>query len=412
VLLLSALALSDAQAPSLGVTPPQVDLLDAQRGEGYEVQVEVQNQFDTPTEVTLTPLGETGNWTTSDPASGFQVPARTNQAITLTIAVPGDAPNGLHTGFLQLIAEPKEQPTGSGFALRYAVAVVLNVTVGGEAVVKLRWSDAEANDVEQGSMPDVAVLVRNEGNVRATPSATARILAPDGATLLLTGQGELEEAGDAGQLGLRPGQTATVRFRFDGAPLAARSEPYRAELRSTGPGELAERLPFHVVPVGTLGKEGALRFLAHEPWVDPGKPVKVTAVFENTGQALISAAKFTGEVSLDGQLVAVLDTDALVVPAGRSANLSAFFTPAEPGVYAIRGQVTFDGFTSEPNDSLLNVRAQAARTSGQGAGLALPLGAWAVGGLAALALAGSLVAVAAKRRRNRKAPEERRSKRR
>lgn len=145
-LLLAALApLAWAQAPeALGITPPSVELRDppALRGEEYRRTITIQNQFDTATLVTTEPLGPIEGWLRSEPPSGFTVPPRSNQAMNVVVQVPLDAANGDYTGFLRVVAEPKERVDGSGFALRYAVAVVVNVTVSGDEVRRAALTEA------------------------------------------------------------------------------------------------------------------------------------------------------------------------------------------------------------------------------------------------------------------------------
>lgn len=329
----------------------------ALRGEEYRRTITIQNQFDTATLVTTEPLGSIEGWLRSEPPSGFTVPPRSNQAMNVVVQVPLDAANGDYTGFLRVVAEPKERVDGSGFALRYAVAVVVNVTVSGEEVRRAALTEARADCIELGSPAQVFAKLQNTGNVRVRPRVTAQVTNLAGAPVA---QGEAQPE-------VLPAPATEVPI-----PLSASLSlgEYDVRVAATLDGQpLGEHtLRFKVVNVGECGKEGLLRFLQHEPWVEAGFPVKVTAVFENVGKALISKAKFTGEVYLGGKLVAVLSSDELVVPVGRVANLSAFFTPTQPGVHTIVGKVLYDGFETPDSESLLNVQG------GQepGAGLSLP----------------------------------------
>lgn len=393
-MLLAAGLLSPAgaqQPSSLGVTPPQVEVRDAQRGEVYRQAVTVQNQFDSPTTVTYTPAGEVGGWTTATPASGFVVPARSSQAIDVAVRIPADAANGLHTGHLQLVAEPKQQPNGSGFALRYAVAVVLNITVGGVQNVRLVWEDAKAEDVEVGSPAQVSVRVANAGNVRTVARATAQLLDPSG---------QASGAPAAASAEVVPGEALDIPFLFPSA--LARLGSHQVRVTSDPPGAFEKVVGFDVKDVGALGKDGLLRFLEHEPWVDAGLPVKVTAVFENVGTTAIGRAKFSAEVTLDGKLVGVLASEELRAAPGQVLNLSAFFTPALPGTYRVVGKVTYDGIESPPNESQVNVRGAGTGAAGPSLG-GPPL--WLLGVLLAVVLAvGVAVAVRARRKGRRRAP--------
>lgn len=376
-------------AESLGITPPNIEVVGAQRGQAYERSVVVQNQFDSPTVLTLEPLGAVGSWTTTAPGSGHEVPPRSQERLVLTIAVPGDAPNGLHSGFLRVVAEPKGQPQGSGFALRYAVAVVLNVTVGGEALIKLRGLDARAEDVEVGTPPVVYATLANEGNVRAPARATVEVL--DAATSAPVAGAAA--TGDVAEV--RPGQQVEVPMTL---PQALPEGPYLARVRSPDDPAFERIVEFRVVPRGLLGKRGELRALEHEPWVEAGRPLKVACLFANTGSGPISAAKCSGELRLDGRLVAVFTSDALVVPAGQVASLVAYVTPDRPGAHTLVASVTFDGLTSRPNESVLNVQGD---PSGGAAG-GMALGSWPLlAGLALALVGGGLLLAGILRRRKR-----------
>lgn len=342
---------------SLGVTPPSHLIEEAIDGESYRRQVSIQNEFDSPTVVTLNTSGEVGAWTTTDPTSGFEVPPRTHEAVDLTIHVPEDAVNGTYQGKLHVTAEAKDSPDGSGASIRYSVAVLLTVQVGGDPVHDLRFSGGGASDVEEGSPPDVSTTVTNRGNVRDTAEACAVVHPFDGGEQLAQARAETR---------VLPGEQTTLDFDFEEALPQGQ---YRAVIvpgcEDAGePVDLDDEGTFKVVPVGTLGKDGMLRYLEHAPEAKTGQPLEVQAVFDNVGETDIARATATVEVYRDGELVDVLTVEPRVVPYGEEVRLTGYFTPEEPGRYTLHGVVTYDGFETEPRESFLTVQGEGIGDSG------------------------------------------------
>ncbi len=354
----------------LGVTPAEVEIATGQPGEAYRAIVEIQNEFDSETRIELKPTGEVGAWTTTDHADSFTIPARTHERVELTIRIPSGAVNGSYQGQLQVTADPKEQPSGSGASIQYAVAVLLNVTIGGQPVRDLVWGEATAEDVEIGSSPQVSARVLNSGNVRDTARAQATITPLNGSTELATATGELR---------LDPGQEGMLDFPFDHALPEGQ---YQVHLEEDG-GDFEATLSFKVVPPGVLGKDGTLRFISHEPWVAVDRPVEIAGVFENTGTSRIARATFTARILLDGELVGALESQPRVLEAGHLVNLTDVFTPDQPGTYHIEGTVTYDGFQTDQKTSILNVQGDAPGDAGLVRGIAayLLMGLLALAGL-------------------------------
>lgn len=361
VLLVAALAVLpmaasvSAQDESIGVTPAEISIVDAQPGETYLKQITIQNEFDTTTRITLDPMGEVGDWTRTEPVGPFEIPARTHRTIDAYITVPSDAFVGQHEGFLRVIAEAKEEPDESGYGIRWSVAVTLNVTVGGDPIVDLRFVDPQARDVEIGTSPKVSVGVVNEGNTQTTATAKAEILPLEGDEVLATASASVTTI---------PGEQARIAFPFESALPEGQ---YRARITSQPDAVFEETVPFKVVPPGMLGKDGRIRYLDHDPRADVGETVKVVALFENTGNTTISRAKLSLEAWLDGDLVEVLGSEGLVAPAGQTTNLTVYFTPEDPGRYRLVGVVNYDGFETPDNEGVLTVGGAAA--AGQVPGL-------------------------------------------
>lgn len=104
---------------------------------------------------------------------------------------------------------------------------------------------------------------------------------------------------------------------------------------------------------------GSLHFVATPAWAEPGKPVAVDALFENTGNATIADARLTLEVFRDGELVETIESAPHAVDPGQQANLTALFIPEEPGDYELEGTVAYAGSQTDPQSASLEGRSQA-----------------------------------------------------
>lgn len=351
VAVLAAAWPATAQPQSLGVTPGRIGIADAQPAQTYLRSVSLQNQLDSDSTMTVETQGAAAAWVSTQPASGFTVPARTNRDVVLSIAVPADAGPGRYDAVVTFTTEPKADPQGSGQSLRPSVGVTLNFTVGGVARELLAWSDPRAEDAAANGPVTARLHARNDGNVATDARAAGEVLPFQGTDVLARADGTLR---------LDPGEEGDVVLTFPaGLPVGQ----YRVRLSSMQAVAFEGFAEFKVVAAGTA-PDGVLRGVNHEPLGIAGQPVRLDAWFENTGSLTVSQAKWTGEVRQDGRLLAPVASDALTVAPGQHVNLTFYWTPPEPGTYRIHGTVLYDGYLTLPAESILNVVAPPAAASG------------------------------------------------
>lgn len=368
-------------AESLGVTPPAHDVEDAIAGESYVRQVTIQNEFDSATTMTLSTSGTISDWIVTDPAGSFEIPQRTHEDVEIRVDVPEDAADGLYEGRLHLTAEPKDQPGGTGAAVRYSVAVLLSVQIGGEVTQQLSFGDEQADDIEAGSSPTASTTVTNEGNVAGIAEACARLLPEEG--------GEPIEQLPASAAVL-PGQQITLTFDFE---TSLSEGEYRVEIVEDCEQEVQASLTenpsvLEVVPPGALDKQAKLSLIEHEPRVVVDRPLQLRGAFENVGAVKIEQATCTYEIRQDGELVEVLEAGPLIVPAGEQVSLTSYFTPEQPGRYEIVAMASYDGLQTEQRESFVVAEQAPTPTMPEGmlASLAPYLGAVVFLGLLAVAI--------------------------
>ncbi|MHB1261912.1 MAG: COG1470 family protein [Thermoplasmatota archaeon] len=339
----AGLAAGQPAPESFGVTP-RVTVEDAQAGETYLLQVTVQNHLDSESTITVTTQGEGGSWISTDPASGFRMPAQSDRSVQVTVVVPAGAGPGNRTPLLTFTTEPKgggSQPVSVGASTH------VDINVGGNVVAKLTWLDGRAEDALEGQPVPAFVQVRNDGNVRTTAEATGQCLHFE--------DGDLVLGNATGSLVVLPGEVAEVPLQFTDHLHVGQ---YRARLGAAD-GSFQVEDEFKVFGAGERAPDGILRAITHVPYGSVGKPLRLDAWFENVGNVTVNSAAFHGEVQRDGELLATLDSEGLVVPAGAHANLTAYWTPPSAGTYLVTGHVTYDGYKTLGSQSPLNVRASA-----------------------------------------------------
>jgi hypothetical protein len=325
----------------LGVSPIEVRLASAQPAQSYRSVVSIQNPCTYDRVIHTERTGVPGNWTTLSPAT-FNLAASSRQDVEVLVHIPDAQGPGAWQGYLRFVADPGAGPAGSGQAVSAAVAVPLNVTVGGTPVEKIVYLDARVQDAPQGSDVHAFVTARNDGNVRTAAKANGQVLQFDADNVL-------KEA--SGTLAIDPGGTGEVPVTFEKGLAIGQ---YRARLRGDG---FEKTLEFKVVLPGTLPSSGTLKAILHAARVTAGQPARLDGWFQNTGDQPIGSAVLKAEVRKDGVLLAPLQSDSLSVPAGASVNLTVYWTPPDAGTYTIVGKVLYDGFFTAESTSLLNVDA-------------------------------------------------------
>ncbi|MEA3203718.1 MAG: hypothetical protein QOI63_1397 [Thermoplasmata archaeon] len=328
---------------SLGVSPVTVQVPDAQPAQSYQRTLSVQNPCTYGRTVTVQFEGAAGGWATSNPGSGFALPPQSTQNVRLTLAVPAGTGPGERQGLVRFVAEATDAPGGSGASVRVAVAVPLNVTVGGDPIVALAWMGARTNDTDTQTPPVGVAELRNEGNVRSAGTMAATVSAfGDNATIFSAmGTGSAD-----------PGASAEVQVAFhDTLPVGQ----YTMHFSSQEPPGFRAAVDFNVAPPGLHPPHGTLLALLHAAYAATGDVARIDGRFSNDGSVRIQSAVLKAEVRQGDRLLAALQSDALAVPPGTQVNLTVYWTPPAAGSYTVVGHVVYDGYLSHTTESILNV---------------------------------------------------------
>lgn len=347
-LVLPAVAV-EAQGGGFGVTPVEMRLVDPPllRGQEYQGTFRLQNRLSEPLQVTATPQGALAPWLTLEPAGAFAVPAGATKELAVKVQVPADAANGDYAGAVRIVAAGDgDGPSGSGASVSMELVPAILARVGGTETVRFALEDARVGPAEAGKPLAVVAGVVNSGNVRSAPSFVLEVRDAEGAEALSeTLRGQPMAPGTAMAQALR-----TTKALPEGA--------YEATLSLVGSGQAVRGLTFDVAPAGTTpedaAKEGVLEALRAEAG-KAGRPLKISATFQNVGDAAVQAARVTVEVFRGGERVAVARSDPAVVPAGASRELAVFWTPAKAGAYTLQGWVDYDGLRAGPLGAAMRV---------------------------------------------------------
>jgi hypothetical protein len=351
VMALFMTAIPAAAAVGVGVSPPFLDIDDALRGTTYEEYITVFNTDNSSTNTYgLAAYEDISGWVSyylpespDTTITSIDIPARGTQRVLVKIAIPADIPNGAYNGMLSISAMATASGEGSvGVGLEAPVVVTIQVT--GTQNISGKVNDILAYDVEVGYPLRLIVMFENTGNVAADPLIEATIDYKGTKVANFSSNGTKIAAGTTGNIeaewdttGNAPAEyTAEVTVSLDGKVL------------------MQKDVPFNILPLGELTRSGELKDIIIDNAAIVGKPLKVQATFENTGQ-IDTNVYFTGEVYLEGNLIQVMTSDTLLVKHGQQEVLTAYFTPEQDGDLNIKVQATFEGKKS--NIQEINITA-------------------------------------------------------
>ncbi|HEX2066230.1 MAG TPA: hypothetical protein VHI93_05390, partial [Candidatus Thermoplasmatota archaeon] len=338
------------QAQSLALSPPAVDLTDPPLfpGQSRIARLTVYNSGDLPVEVATGGAEPAGSWITATPAT-FHLPLHGKQVVTLRIDVPANASTGAHLGRIDFT--PVASGSAPGSQVVSGVSGLLDARVDPTAVHRLVIDGMHLASIHRGEDLPVRVEVRNAGNVRDAYRLDVAVLDVDRSRDLV------RTAFDAEPLTAGDNRTDTFAVPLD-LPEGQYAYNLTATLLGTSTVLRSEQGLFEVARPGDDFKVGALPFLAVSPrQAQVGQEVRLTALFRNEGAAGMEAARFVGSILRDGVKVGSIETPAARVGPHGNATLHATYVPDQPGAYAVRGHVLYDGLRTEEGEAAFDVAA-------------------------------------------------------
>jgi hypothetical protein len=327
-------------AVGLGVSPPQIDIKNALRGTTYEEQITVFNPDETTNTYGLDTTEEIASWVSYSlpdnpkiPVHSVSIPAKSNRAVIANIAIPGDTPNGLYSAqLLVTVLPPGAEGEQTGVGVGMQIPITLNIDVTGTQLIAGKVNDISTQDAETGYPLTIKVAFVNTGNVTAAPLIETDI----------TYKGEKVDSFSHNSTKVSSGNAQLIQADWDTTGKAPADYLAKTKVTLDGKILMEKELTFKILPLGTLTRAGELKELSYDGNGIRGYVVKVMAVFANKGQ-IETFAEFNGEVYFGGNLIEAISSEKLLVKQYQEATLVAYFNPAEPGTYTVKGHITYEG---------------------------------------------------------------------
>ena len=326
----------------LGLSPASITISDAFKGGSYERTITVFNTGDETGNFGLTAEGECAGWISfykedapDTPITEIMIPANGKVKVIVKFDIPKDIANADYTSTIYAQSIPMGGITegmGAQAVIRIPSDVLIRVT--GTQILKGTVKSITTMDIEIDYPLKIKVEFQNEGNVIAKPKIAVGITKAGG--------GELVDSFVHDETDIKPGEKDTINVEWDTTGRA--TGDYVANVAVSLGEELlsAKDLPFKILPLGSLTRQGVLHSLTIE-----GEPlvnivIKPVANFENTGQ-IDTMAKFKGEIYHEGNLLDVMESDEMFVEVGETTKLTDYYKITEAGSYEIKGRVFYSG---------------------------------------------------------------------
>jgi len=315
-------------AYGFGVSPAVLELAQTVPGGSAEGTVLLSSPFDDSWEVSVTG----SEWLTVEPKV---VAVRKGSPVTIRVrmAVPYDAAPGVIEQYLQFEYRPNTFIGEKSSAIEQRLRIPVTSEVTGSYTVSCVVGGVQLPAFEEGRSGVLTYSIKNTGSIRVSPEFTLEI---GGYTKTWEQEVVLPTATQQGRVVVLP--TLPV-----GAYVATLSVP------SCG---YEEEIPVGVLPQGTGQYSGRIEEVI-VPEVVTGEPTRVSAVFNNDGDSVVTA-KLTGVVvTQEGTLLAVIDSDSLQVLPQQSVTLEDFVN-IPPGDNIVRVKVLYEGIVSEEYEVLVS----------------------------------------------------------
>jgi len=99
---------------------------------------------------------------------------------------------------------------------------------------------------------------------------------------------------------------------------------------------------------------GVLLRIVSPTWVKVDDTTYIEAFFENTGEKNVDA-RFKGEITLNGKIVQILESESSSVDIGEQETFKFYFTPRKEGKYIVNGIVLYGGKRTFDKSTVINV---------------------------------------------------------
>ena len=328
-------------AMGIGVAPSEVSIENALRGGEAETTVTIFNTGSQDDTFLLSASGDISEWVSyynkNDPETTIEtidIPGSDKVQVLAVFQIPADAQNENYYGSLDITTAPKNTSTeGVGQHLIVGASSKITIAVTGEQKIDGKVIGITIADTEHNNPLKVKVIFENTGNVIVNPKIDVIIYQNENEVHRYVHQSTK----------VKPTLTETIIAIWNTTSSDV-PEDYIANVTVSLEGRTIEskNVPFKILPFGSLTRQGNLTEIIVEKEPVIGTPLKIGAVFKNTGM-IESLAKFSGEVYRDGDFIDTITSDELLVEINKEVMLISYFKPESAGDYLIIGKVTYAG---------------------------------------------------------------------
>ena len=328
-------------AMGIGVAPSEVSIENALRGGEAETTVTIFNTGSQDDTFLLSASGDISEWVSyynkNDPETTIEtidIPGSDKVQVLAVFQIPADAQNENYYGSLDITTAPKNTSTeGVGQHLIVGASSKITIAVTGEQKIDGKVIGITIADTEHNNPLKVKVIFENTGNVVVNPKIDVIIYQNENEVHRYVHQSTK----------VKPTLTETIIAIWNTTSSDV-PEDYIANVTVSLEGRTIEskNVPFKILPFGSLTRQGNLTEIIVEKEPVIGTPLKIGAVFKNTGM-IESLAKFSGEVYRDGDFIDTITSDELLVEINKEVMLISYFKPESAGDYLIKGKVTYAG---------------------------------------------------------------------
>jgi len=331
----------------VGISPGNINYKDVLRGGFAERFVTITIDSEEPVGVKATPRGEIGEWLEFPD----NLTVSRNSPVRMPIAVkpPVDIPNGNYSGFLRISTESLGDGGIEGHAvstIRAVLDVSITVEVTDHEILQCRASGFQVHSAEKGDDVQVNINILNEGNVRLKPDVVFDIWDQDQISIVKTES----FIGDM----ILPTREEKASFFFGTDDLDL--DQYWIDI-NVPDCFTSETLTFDVLEVGALKADGLLVNIFSKVWAEVDSTFPIVANFKNIGEKSVDA-RFKGQITKDGKIIQLMESEESTVGIGENSNFTFFFTPEKPGKYIASGRVFYDKKRTFESSTVINVTAR------------------------------------------------------
>jgi len=334
-------------AAGVGLGPNQLNITNALRGLEYEKTLTVFNPDENATTYTLRTEGVASSWITlyeldnsTTSINEISVGGKGNAYILVKIDVPSDVSNGTYNATIYAETVPEEVEDveiGVGTILQASSLVTIDVV--GTQIIAGEVDYLATSDTEVNYPLVIQVTFRNTGNVVVKPEISTTI----------TKNGTPVDSFTYADTEVKPGTATSITTEWNTTGMETGDYIASVTVSLNGETLAEEDLPFTILPVGTLTRKAVLTELTYGGQSLAGPLLRISGVFENTGQ-IETRAKLVGELYVNGLLVDTFNSEELLVKVGERKLLQSYINIENPGEYTVKAHAVYEGKETETKE--------------------------------------------------------------